>query len=125
MNSLDLLRIPGRSGWAIIAALIAVVLILATCTYAGMQRRAAQEARGAAGMATGRTQAAQDASGIRDLSDARQTETDTIVQGGTDAIRNAPDRAAASDAARRSVCVLSGCADPGCTLLDPDPCRVD
>lgn len=125
MNPLDLLRIPGRAGWAIVAALIAVVLILATCSYAEMQRRAAQEARGAAGMATGRTQAAQDASGIRDRSDARQTETDTIVQGGTDAIRQAPDRASADVAARRSVCVLSGCADPGCALLNPHPCGVD
>ena len=120
-----MIRTLTRTGWAIVAALIAVVLILATCSYAGMQRKAAQEARGAAGMATGRTQAAQDASAIRDRSDARQTETDAIVQGGTDAIRQAPDRASADAAARRSVCVLSGCADPGCAVLEPHPCRVD
>ena len=124
MNPLDLLRIPGRAGWAIVVALIIVVAILATCSYAGLQRRAAQEARGAAGMAAGRTQAAQDASAIRDRSDARNEAITSTTKEAADEIRSAPDDDAAAAAALRGLCRLYPGRDPRCGMQFSDPGRV-
>lgn len=121
----ELIRLPSRLAWTVGCALLLALALIVLSRCALDNRRAAQEARGAATMAQGRTQAAQDASAIRDRSDARQAETSTIVKEGSDEIRNAPDRSAADAAARRRVCILTGCSDPGCALLDPHPCRVD
>ena len=125
MTVTELIRLPSRLAWAVgfIVLLAIVLIVLSRCALDN--RRAAQEARGAATMAEGRTEAARDASAIRDRSDARQAETSTIVKEGSDEIRNAPDRSAADAAARRRVCILTGCSDPGCALLDPHPCRLD
>lgn len=128
MNPLDLLRIPGRSGWAIIAALIAVVLILATCSYAGMQRRAAQEARGAAGMAGAGRVAARDAIGVVERSQTRSDETDALTKENRDAILSAPGADQRLDpgldaAARRALCLRRSSAHLAeCrAVLDSDP----
>ena len=122
------LRTLTRTGWAIVAALIAVVLILGMCSYVGMQRRAAQEARGAAGMAEAGREAARDAIGVVERSQARSDETDALTKENRDAILSAPGADQRLDpgldaAARRAVCLRRSSAHLAeCrAVLDTDP----
>lgn len=106
--------------------LLGVILCLAMAVFT--MRGARDDARRAqAGQtfAEGRTGAAQDASAVRDRADARNDQITNDVQEGTADVRQAPDRSAATLAARRGVCRVNPSAGPDCRLLIADPQRVD
>ena len=105
---------------------LGVILSLAMAVFT--MRSARHEARKAeAGQtfAEGRTGAAQDASAVRDRADTRNDQITNDVQEGTADVRQAPDRSAATLAARRGVCRINPGAGPDCRLLLADPQRVD
>ena len=86
---------------------------------------AAASAEAGQTFAEGRTGAAQDASAVRDRADTRNDQITNDVQEGTADVRQAPDRSAATLAARRGVCRINPGAGPDCRLLLADPQRVD
>lgn len=105
---------------------LGVILSLAMAVFT--MRSARHEARKAeAGQtfAEARTGAAQDASAVRDRADTRNDQITNDVQEGTADVRQAPDRSAATLAARRGVCRINPGAGPDCRLLLADPQRVD
>ena len=105
---------------------LGVILSLAMAVFT--MRSARHEARKAeAGQtfAEARTGAAQDASAVRDRADTRNDQITNDVQEGTADVRQAPDRSAATLAARRGVCRLNPGAGTDCRLLLADPQRVD
>lgn len=105
---------------------LGVILSLAMAVFT--MRSARHEARKAeAGQtfAEARTGAAQDASAVRDRADTRNDQITNAVQEGTADVRQAPDRSAATLAARRGVCRINPGAGPDCRLLLADPQRVD
>lgn len=120
------LRTLTATGWLAVSCL-ALALILLTMCVADDQQKAADRARQAQAyktLAEGRTAAARDASAIRDQADARDQQIDQSTQETTDAIRNAPDDAAAGDHGLRSLCRLYPDRDPRCRMLDARPGRV-
>ncbi|MFC5371523.1 hypothetical protein ACFPIF_03110 [Brevundimonas faecalis] len=121
------LRTLTATGWLALACLALSLILLAWCVSNARQDAAEVLRRSEAGktLAEGRTAAAQDASAIRDKADARDQSTTTIVTQAEKEIRHAPDRNAAVDAARRSVCQLSDYRDPQCAVFRTDPNRVD
>jgi len=121
------IRTLTATGWLAVACLALALILLAMCAADGRQRAADRTRQADAGktLADGRTAAAQDASAIRDRADARDRSTATIVTQAEKEIRNAPDRNAAADAARRRVCQLSDYRDPQCAVFRADPGRVD
>lgn len=102
---------------------LCVVVGVALCTRGAKQD--AKRAEAGQTMAEGRTAAAQDASGVRDRTDARNDQITQAVQEGTADVRQAPDRSAANLAARRGVCRVNPSAGPDCRVLLADPRRVD
>ncbi|QTC88008.1 hypothetical protein [Brevundimonas pondensis] len=105
---------------------LGVILSLAMAVFT--MRSARHEARKAeAGQtfAEARTGAAQDASAVRDRADTRNDQITNAVQEGTADVRQAPDRSAATLAARRGVCRINPGAGTDCRLLLADPKRVD
>ena len=124
---MNVLRTLTATGWLIVAILTLTLVLLGWCAL-DARRDAAQAVRKAdAGqtMAEGRTAAAQDASAIRDRAAARNDQITNTVQEGTANVREAPDRSAATLAARRGVCRINPGAGPDCRLLLNDPKRVD
>jgi len=120
------LRDITASGWLAVAVL-ALALILVTMCVADSRQKAADRLRQAEAhktLADGRTAAARDASAIRDQADARDQQIDQSTQETTDAIRNAPDDAAAGDHGLRGLCRLYPDRDPRCRMLNPAPGRV-
>lgn len=112
----------------IIFGLLVLGVILSLAMAVFTMRSARHEARKAeAGQtfAEARTGAAQDASRVRDRADARNDQITNDVQEGTADVRQAPDRSAATLAARRGVCRINPGAGPDCRLLLADPQRVD
>lgn len=110
-------------GWLAVICLALVLIILTMCAIDGRQRAADRLRQAEAGktLADGRTAAAQDASAIRDRADARDQQIDQSTQETTDAIRNAPDDAAAGDHGLRSLCKLYPDRDPRCrVLIEPE-----
>lgn len=105
---------------SILAAIAVIAFLIAGLTYCS-QRKSAQEARGAAIIADGRTGAASDASAVRDRSEARNEAIDQTVSQGTQDVRQAPDRASRNAAALRSLCQLPGATDARCRMLNADP----
>lgn len=114
------------TGWLVVAALALALIVLTMCAVDGRQKAADRLRQAEAGktLADGRTAAAQDASAIRDRADARDQQIDQSTQETTDAIRNAPDDAAAGDHGLRSLCKLYPDRDPRCRMLDARPGRV-
>lgn len=104
-----------------ILALVALLCLIGFGFAFCQQRKAAQEARGGAIIADGRTGAASDASAVRDRSEARNAAIDQTVSQGTDDVRKAPDRASRNAAALRSLCKLPGATDARCWMLNADP----
>ena len=121
------LRTLTATGWLALACLALSLILLAWCASSGRQDAADVLRRSEAGrtLAEGRTAAAQDASAIRDKADARDRSTTSIVTQAEKEIRHAPDRNAAADAARRSVCQLSDYRDPQCAVFRSGPGRMD
>jgi hypothetical protein len=121
------LRTLTAAGWLALACLALALVLLAWCASSGRQdvadvlRRTETDKT----LAEGRTAAAQDAGAIRDKADARDQSTTSIVTQAEKEIRHAPDRNAAADAARRSVCQLSDYRDPQCAVFRSSPGRVD
>lgn len=112
----------------IIFGLLVLGIVLSLAMTVFTMRSARHEARKAeAGQtfAEARTGAAQDASRVRDRADARNDQITNDVQEGTADVRQAPDRSAATLAARRGVCRINPGAGPDCRLLLADPQRVD
>ena len=121
------LRDITATGWLIVAVLALTLVLLGWCAL-DARRNAAQTVRKAeAGQtfAEGRTGAAKDASAVRDRADTRNDQITNDVQEGTADVRQAPDRSAATLAARRGVCRINPGAGPDCRLLLADPQRVD
>ncbi len=114
------------TGWLAVACLAFALILLTMCAVDG-RKGAADKLRQTEAhqtLAEGRTAAAQDASAIRDRADARDQQIDQSTQETTDAIRNAPDDAAAGDHGLRSLCKLYPDRDPRCRMLDARPGRV-
>ncbi|MNL77111.1 hypothetical protein D3C87_2032140 [compost metagenome] len=88
-------------------------------------RHDARKAEAGQAFAEGRTGAGRDASAVRDRADIRNDKITNTVQEGTADVRQAPDRSAATIAARRGVCRVNPGAGPDCRLLLADPKRVD
>lgn len=112
----------------IIFGLLVLGIVLSLAMTVFTMRSARHEARKAeAGQtfAEARTGAAQDASAVRDRADTRNDQITNDVQEGTADVRQAPDRSAATLAARRGVCRLNPGAGTDCRLLLADPQRVD
>ncbi|QTC87910.1 hypothetical protein [Brevundimonas pondensis] len=103
---------------------IVLSLAMAVFTMRGA-RNDARKADAGQTFAEGRTGAAQDASAVRDRADTRNNQITNDVQEGTADVRQAPDRSAATLAARRGVCRINPGAGPDCRLLLADPQRVD
>ena len=121
-----MIRTLTATGWLAVACL-ALALILLTMCVADDRQKAADRARQAEvgkTLAEGRTAAARDASAIRDRADARDQQIDQSTQETTDAIRNAPDDAAAGDHGLRSLCRLYPDRDPRCRMQQPSAGRV-
>ncbi|GAA0216075.1 hypothetical protein GCM10009081_33690 [Brevundimonas nasdae] len=120
---MNVIRTLTPTSWLLVGVLVAFLLFGAFCSYRGVQGR--QEVRAGQTLAEGRTGAAQDASAVRDRSDARNDQISNAVKEGTADVRQAPDRSAANLAARRGVCRINPSAGPDCRLLLTDPARVD
>ena len=120
------LRDITATGWLAVACLALALILLTTCAVDDRQKAAERlrQAEAHKTLAEGRTAAAQDASAIRDRADARDQQIDQSTQETTDAIRNAPDDAAAGDHGLRSLCKLYPDRDPRCRMLDARPGRV-
>lgn len=116
-------RVLTPTAWLALAILAAFLIFGAYCSH----RSAIDARRVEAGQtfSEGRTGAAQDASAIRDRADVRNDQISNDVQNGTADVRQAPDRSAATLAARRGVCRVDPSAGPDCRLLLADPERVD
>ena len=115
------------TGRLIVAALTLIAVlcfVMAVLTMCSAKERARKADAGQT-MAEGRTAAAQDASGVRDRADARNDQITDAVQKGTADVRQAPDRSAATLAARRGVCRVNPSAGSDCRMLLSDPGRVD
>lgn len=114
------------TGWLAVACLALALILLTMCAVDGRQKAAdkLRQTEAHQTLAEGRTAAAQDASAIRDRADARDQQIDQSTQETTDAIRNAPDDAAAGDHGLRSLCKLYPDRDPRCRMLDARPGRV-
>lgn len=112
-------------GWAVVALVIFVLLTLGYCAMTKTSRDAARKAEAGQTLAEGRTGAAHDANAVRDRSDERDDRISNAVKEGTDDVRQAPDRSAATIAARRGVCRVNPSAGPDCRVLLADPGRVD
>lgn len=121
-----MIRTLSVTGWLTVACLALALIVLTMCAVDGRQKAADRTRQAEAGktLADGRTAAAQDASAIRDRADARDQQIDQSTQETTDAIRNAPDDAAAGDHGLRSLCKLYPDRDPRCRMLDARPGRV-
>lgn len=115
------------TAWLALGVLAAFLIFGAYCAYQGGkgERTASRKAEAGQTFAEGRTGAAQDASAIRDRADARNDQITNAVQEGTANVREAPDRSAATLAARRGVCRVNPGAGPDCRLLLADSKRVD
>ncbi len=113
-----MIRTLTATGWLAIAVLTLALILLTMCAVDGRQKAADRLRQADAGkaLAEGRTAAAQDASAIRDRADARDQQIDQSTQETTDAIRNAPDDAAAGDHGLRSLCRLYPDRDPRCRM---------
>jgi len=120
------IRTLTATGWLAIAVLTLALILLTMCAVDGRQKAADRLRQADAGkaLAEGRTAAAQDASAIRDRADARDQQIDKSTQETTDAIRNAPDDAAAGDHGLRSLCRLYPDRDPRCRMQQPSPSGV-
>jgi len=120
------LRDITSSGWLAFACLALALILLTMCSVDGRQKAADRLRQADVGktLAEGRTAAARDASAIRDRADARDQQIDQSTQETTDAIRNAPDDAAAGDHGLRSLCRLYPDRDPRCRMQQPSPGRV-
>ena len=118
-------RAISRPAWVIVAVLTLALLILGYCAVTRPARDAARQAEAGATLSDGRTAAAGDAFRIRDGADARQSQTDLTVKETPDALRSAPDDAAAGDAGLVGLCKLYPGHDPRCRMLLADPRRVD
>lgn len=89
--------------------LLAMVIVIGS--YLSEKRRADEaDARGT--MADSRTNAAGDASKVRDRADTRTSQIDDTVKGATDEVRNAPGPASGRRAARDGVCRVDPSACP-------------
>lgn len=121
-----MIRTLSVTGWLTVACLALALIVLTMCAVDGRQKAADRTRQAEAGktLADGRTAAAQDASAIRDRADARDQQIDQSTQETTDAIRNAPDDAAAGDHGLRSLCKLYPDRDPRCRVLNAGPGRV-
>lgn len=120
------LRDITSTGWLAFACLALALIILTMCAVDGRQKAADRVRQAQAGktLADGRTAAAQDASAIRDQADARDQQINTTTTEATNAIRNAPDDAAAGDHGLRGLCRLYPDRDPRCRMLNAAPGRV-
>ena len=112
-------------GIAAAAVLLILVLALGYCAMTKPSRDAAKKAEAGQTLAEGRTGAAQDANVVRDRAVERDDQISNAVKDGTDDVRQAPDRSAATLAARRGVCRVNPGAGPDCRMLLADPGRVD
>jgi hypothetical protein len=111
--------------YALITVGVVLLITVLAVLIALEARKDAGRAKVGQTLADGRTAAAGDASAIRDKADARTAETEAITEETADAIRSAPDDAAAGDAALRGLCRLYPGRDPRCRVQQPDPRRVD
>jgi len=120
------LRDITATGWLAVAALALVIIMMGMLAVVARQRAAdgLRQAEAGKTMADGRTAAAQDASAIRDQADARDQQINTTTTEATNAIRNAPDDAAAGDHGLRGLCRLYPDRDPRCRMLNAAPGRV-
>ena len=112
----------------VIFGLLVLCIVLSLAMAVFTMRSAKHDARKADASQTfaeGRTGAGQDASAVRDRADIRNNQITNAVQEGTADVRQAPDRSAATLAARRGVCRINPSAGPDCRLLLADPQRVD
>lgn len=123
MNLLRTLSVTSR---LTVACLALALIVLTMCAVDGRQKAADKLRQAEAGktLADGRTAAARDASAIRDRADARDQQINTTTTEATNAIRNAPDDAAAGDHGLRSLCKLYPDRDPRCRVLNAGPGRV-
>lgn len=121
-----MIRALTATGWLAVACLALALILLTMCSVDGRQKAADRARQASAGktLAEGRTAAARDASAIRDRADARDQQIDQSTQETTDAIRNAPDDAAAGDHGLRSLCRLYPDRDPRCRMQQPSPSGV-
>ncbi|WP_298700963.1 hypothetical protein [uncultured Brevundimonas sp.] len=113
-------------GWLVVACLALALIVLTMCVVDGRQRAAdrLRQTEAHQTLAEGRTAAARDASAIRDQADARDQQINTTTTEATNAIRNAPDDAAAGDHGLRGLCKLYPDRDPRCRMLNTAPGRV-
>jgi len=120
------IRTLTATGWLAVACLALALILLTMCSVDGRQKAADRLRQADVGktLAEGRTAAARDASAIRDRADARDQQIDQSTQETTDAIRNAPDDAAAGDHGLRSLCRLYPDRDPRCRMQQPSPSGV-
>lgn len=124
MTRIRLLPAPVHHALILVAIFcLCVVLGVALCTRSA--RDDVRRAEAGQTMAEGRTGAAQDTNTIRDRADKRDQQITTTTQETTDAIRNAPDDAAAGDHALGGLCKLYPGRDARCRVLDPHSDRVD
>ena len=118
----SILRLFPLRVWIAIAIL---ALVLGYCAVTRPSRDATRKAEAGQAFEKGRTGAAQDASAVRDRSEERDDQITQAVKEGTSNVRQAPDRSAATLAARRGVCRVNASAGPDCRMLLADPGRVD
>jgi hypothetical protein len=110
-------RLLSKTGWAIVAAFVVVLLTFAGCMALQNAREAAGKARGAQVFGEGRTAAAGDASAVRDDLDGKNAATRETVNGGVNDVRNAETPARRNDAALRGLCAVDPSSSPDCRLL--------
>lgn len=108
-------RIVGIMALVAVLALVMVIVTMCATRDQNARQRAAET------LADGRTKAAQDIGAIRDRSIKSEGKIQSTVETATDAIRQAPDDAAADRAARRGVCKLDPSASPDCRMLLANP----
>lgn len=106
------------------ARIVSVILLVALLCLVGFgvsycrKTEALKVAGAEKTLGDARSGAAQDASEIRDVSDARNEQINNTVKDSTDAVRNAPDAASRNAAALRGLCRVDPSSSPDCRLLD-------
>jgi len=108
-------RVIRNIALAVVLGLV-VLALMATCAKLNANKASRSAADGT--LASGRTQASQDASKVRDGAENAVSDINANVETGTDAIRQADTPAARDDAALRSLCRVNASASPKCRLLD-------
>ena len=105
----------------VVAVIVLLLVVIGLTVGYCRSRDDAKEADANSTLSDARTEAAKDASAIRDAADERIKEINDAVKDATDEVRNEADPVARNRAARVGVCRIDPSSSPDCGLLLANP----